>query len=460
MNHEKDKFKHVNESMMISKKGRHRIIYAFCIFCVFLAASGTIRTHGAVVKPKQAKSPQKRMIMDHEVVLDKKGRLQPWTSYRSIITKSMDFIFNCPTRQTTLGNDPWYLITSELNKDGSFRANQNNQGSNAYWAVETADRYYGYTKDKRSFEPARLLLERIYKFRTPAKWAWSHVPRTQDNSPDGVYTDETSEVDKMCMVGAAYLKYDELTGGRTYEKAALDIAEAVSRHIKPGDATHSPLPFRVILRTGDVLDPYTANMVMPVIFFDRLIERGYDTDGRYAAVRDKLWAWIIKYPVANNEWIGYYEDTYLDDGNLNQQIPLETARYMLRNQARVPEYKTYVPEILKWVKNNFGLTKHYGATSIREQIKCFFEMSSHTARYASVAAAWYAESGDTAWREEARASAALATYSALGNIEQNGYPINYVGIGFVNPWFSDSYFDYIPHLLDTLAALHELDSPR
>jgi hypothetical protein len=455
MNHSKNKCTQTNESMITSQKGWHTITCTFCILCVFLATSGTIGTQAANEKTKQVKPHQKRMIMDHEVVLDKNGRLQPWTSYRSIITKSMEFIFNCPTRHTELGNDPWYLITSKLNKDGSFQENQNNQGSNAYWAVETADRYYAYTKDKRSFEPARLLLERIHKFTTPAKWAWSHVPRTQDNSPDGMYTDETSEVDKMCMVGAAYLKYDELTGDRTYEKAALEIAETVSRHVKTGNATHSPLPFRVFLRTGAVLDPYTANMVMPVIFFDRLIERGYDTDGRYAAVRDKLWAWIIKYPVANNQWIGYYEDTYMDQDDFNQQIPLETARYMLRNKARVPEYKTYVPEILKWVKDKFGQTKHYGATSIREQIKCFFEMSSHTARYASVAAAWYAVSGDPAWREEARASAALATYSALGNIEQNGYHINYVGIGYVDPWFSDSYFDYIPHLLDTISVLHE-----
>lgn len=429
---------------------------AFFFLCILIAAASAAQA--APEEDVTLKTVKKDMIFDHKIVLDKEGRLQPWAPYRSIIEKSMDFVVNCPARRTASGNDPWYLITSKLKRDGSFEANQNNQGSNAYWAVETAERYYKYTNDKRGYAPVRVLLKRIRKYHTPKEWEWPHVPRTQDDMPDGMYFDERSEVDKICMVGAAYLKYGELTGDRTYDEAARRIAETVARHVLPGDATHSPLPFRVNLRTGAVLDPYTSDMVMPVIFFDRIIERGYDADGRYAAVRDALWKWIVTYPVANNRWSAYYEDVITNPENFNQQVPLETARYMLRNKSRVPGYEKYVPAILEWVKGRFGQTKRFGATSIREQDGCFMEMSSHTARYASVAAAWYAESGDPVWREEARASAALSTYSALGNIKQNGYAINYTGLGYIDPWFSDSYFDYLPHLLDTIAILPEIDA--
>ena len=427
------------------------------MLAVILSTSVIALAPIAAGETEAAVSPAKEMLCDHAVELDEEGRLQPWTSYRRIIEQSMEFVLHCPTRKTALGDDPWYLITSKLNEDGTFKANQNNQGSNAYYVVETAERYLAYTGDKRCLEPARLLLERIRRFHTPEDWAWRNVPRTQDDSPDGRYTDPWSGVDKVCMVGAAYLKYGDLTGAREYDEAALQIAETVARNVQPGDATRSPLPFRVNLRTGEVVDPYTAGMVMPVVFFDRLIAHGYDSDGRFAAIRDALWDWVMTYPVANNRWSGYYEDVKPNLDNLNQELPLETARYMLQNKDRVPGYETHVPALLQWVKDRFGQTKRFGATSIREQDGCFYEMSSHTARYASVAAMWYAESHDPVWREEARAAAALATYSALGNIAQEGYAINYVGVGYVNPWFSDSYFDYLPHLIDTITLLPELE---
>ena len=87
-------------------------------------------------------------LMDHAVILDEAGRLQPWTTYEHIITGSMDYIKHCPTVPTAHGDDPWYLVTSELEGDGSFQRNQNNQGGNAYYAVETLRRYLARTEDR------------------------------------------------------------------------------------------------------------------------------------------------------------------------------------------------------------------------------------------------------------------------------------------------------------------------
>jgi hypothetical protein len=395
-------------------------------------------------------------LCDHDVVLDKDGRLAPWTSFDNVIKWSMNYIKRCPTMPTKFGDDPWYLVTSKLTAKAEFMRNQNCQGSHAFWGVETLTRYYAYSGDQEAIKSVRLILDRVLYFHTPSDWVWPNVPRTQDNSPDGEYTDETSEPDKICSVGVAYIKFFKLTGEEKYLEAARGIAKTIAHQVVDGNAQTSPLPFRVNLKTGKVLDAYTAHIVSAVLLFDDLIRLGESGNGIYRSKRDLLWKWVLKYPVTNNEWSGYYEDVPQANRNKNQQSPMETARFMLRHSAMDPDYKQHVPALLAWVKNRFGNTRRYGATSIREQDVCPLEMSSHTARYASVVAKWYGVTQNPQDREEARASFALATYSAYSKYSGKGAAVNYVGIGYVNPWFTDSYFDYLSHILEGMAELPEM----
>jgi hypothetical protein len=166
--------------------------------------------------------------------------------------------------------------------------------------------------------------------------------------------------------------------------------------------------------------------------------------------------WIMDYPMKNHFWSGYYEDVISNYSNLNQQIPLETARYILNHPESDPDYKKHIPALISWVENRFGQVKHYGATSIKEQDGCFKEMSSHTARYASVVAKWFGVCLDENVREEARASFALATYSAYNKNSKDQISINYTGIEYIRPWFSDSYWDYMPHYFDGFAEMPEM----
>jgi hypothetical protein len=377
---------------------------------------------------------------DHKLVLDKSGRLLPWTSFDNVIKWSMNYIERCPTVRTKFGDDPWCLVTSKLTDKAEFMRNQNCQGSHAYWGVETVTRYYAYTGDEVAIKCIRPNLDRILYYHTPPDWAWPSVPRTQDNSPDGEYTDDTSDVDKICMVGAAYVKFYKLTGEKKYLEAARAIAKTIASHVAKGDAKVSPLPFRVNLKDGKVLYPYTAHMVAPVILFDGMIRLGETGSGVSPSNRDLLWRWVLTYPVKNNGWYGYYEDIGGGFANTNQQSPMETARFMLRHPELDPNFRQHVPALLAWVKHHFGKTTRYGATSICEQDACNFEMSSHTTRYASIAAEWFAVTQNPRDREEARASFALATYSAYSKYSKGDVAVNYVGIGYVNPWFIDSQF--------------------
>jgi hypothetical protein len=404
------------------------------------------------------KSPPS-MLLDHEVVLDAQGRLMPWASYDNILGWSMNFIKGCPRKRTRLGEDPWYLVTSVFRADGSYKAKQNNQGSNTYWAVETLRRYYAYSGDAEAIQSVRLLVDRVLQFHTPPDWAWPDVPRTQDDTPDGEYTDERGEPDKICMVGVAYINFHKLTGEKKYLEAALRIARTISQHVRGGESDRSPLPFRVNLRTGKVLADYTANMVYAVMLFDELITLGYTDGGGYQRKRDVIWEWILRCSLVSNNWAGYFEDvpTFLGYlGNLNQQSPMETARYILEHSELDPAYREHVPALISWVASRFGRTKRYGATSIREQDFCFLEMGSHTARYASIVAKWFGVTLDPKDREEALSSFALATYSAYNKYSKSQVGINYTGLGYRNPWFSDSYFDYLPHILSGMAELPEM----
>ena len=65
-------------------------------------------------------------------------------------------------------------------------------------------------------------------------------------------------------------------------------------------------------------------------------------------------------------------------------------------------------------------------------------------------------SGDEQMREEARASFALASYSAYNKHSKDSLAINYTGIGYESPWLSDSYFDYLSHYMEGIGELPEM----
>jgi transcription elongation factor Elf1 len=83
-------------------------------------------------------------------------------------------------------------------------------------------------------------------------------------------------------------------------------------------------------------------------------------------------------------------------------------------------------------------------------------MSSHTARYASVAAIGFGVTSDLKVREEARAAFALATCTVCNKYLKYGLAINFTGIDYFEPWFSDSYFDCLSHIFDGMAEMSEM----
>ena len=409
-------------------------------------------------------------ILGHPVIV-KDGWLQPWMNYDTMFVWSMNFIIDGPVYESPDGLLPGYLVTSSYGSDGSrnpdffpedriYRngANINNQGGNAYYAMKLFRYYYPYTGEIRALVPVKELLDRMAKFTTPEDWAWPGMVRVQDNdNPDGIYLDERLETDKAGMVGVAYLDYAKFTGEEKYKVLGEHIAELLLKNIKEGSAEESPLPFRVNMRTGEPEDAYTSDMIFIVEFFDKLLDSDTSLDKALVkAKRDLVFDWVMKNPVANGLWSGYFEDVGKDLSNMNQFAPMETARYLLNNPEACKDYKQVVLDLLAFVKGRFGGVTRYGGTSVCEQDVCFGEMGSHTARYGSVLARWAGEMGCEQAKKEALSTLALAEYMAYNTRSKGNWSVNSVGIDWFGSWYSDSYFDYLPHFLEGMAAWPEM----
>ena len=404
-------------------------------------------------------------------VMVKDGWLQPWMNYDTLMVWSMNFLIDGPMVETPDGLLPGYLATASyekwgmvfpevLTEDGVWRGNMipNNQGSNAYFAMKLFRYYYPYTGDFRAIIPLRNLLDRMLMFPTPDDWAWPGMVRTQDNdNPDGTYLDERLECDKAAMVGVAFLDFAKYTGEEKYKAMGEHIAELLLKNIKEGSDKESPLPFRVNMRTGETEDAYTSDMIFVVEFFDKILASDTSLDKAVVkAKRDLAFDWVMNNPVKNGLWSGYFEDIDESLTNINQFSPMETARYLLNNPASCKDYKQVVLDLLAFVRGRFGGMTRFGAASINEQDVCFYEMGSHTARYGSVLARWARETGCEQAKKEAIATLALAEYSAYNVSSKGNISVNSVGLNWAGIWNSDSYFDYLPHFLEGMAAWPEI----
>jgi hypothetical protein len=393
----------------------------------------------------------------HEPVLDAGGKLLPWDSPDRVIRLAMGFVEACPRDPVT--GLPWYMQYSEFRYQTMQPAPWPHNPAGLYaMMVETLVRYFPYTGERKWIEFVRRPLDQLIAWSTPGDCAWPRVPyASADNS--GRFTGGSAEgidgiqPDKVAQAAVGYLRFYQVTGEREYLYEAIHCANVLASKIREGDDLHSPWPFRVNARTGEVIEEYTSEVLWPIVLFDEVARMGLSLPG-HAEARAAAWNWLVSYPMEDRVWKGYFEDVIIDEGNVNrdQYTPGEVARYLVRHPGLDPEWQGHVQSILSWVKEELGDTdpKWCGATGIREQYMCMQLAGSHTARYGSVLALWSAAGGGEPSGEEALRTLALATYLA----KEDG--IVAFSICDQDVWFTDGYFDYVPHFIDAMAAMPEL----
>jgi Concanavalin A-like lectin/glucanases superfamily len=236
-----------------------------------------------------------------------------------------------------------------------------------------------------------------------------------------------------------------------YRDAAIGAADALASHVRTGDATHSPWPFRVFAETDVVREEYCACVIKAVELFDELGRLGLGNVASYQSARATAWTWLLSFPIQNNRWSNYFEDVTFDpsQSNYTQLVAGETAKYLLNHPEADASWESHVRGIIAWVEATFGKADFFGARPIGEQVQFNIEMGSHTARYGAVNAKLYELTGDQAAREKAYRALNWATYMNQADGLTRTGP-SYQGI-----WFTDGYGDYIKHFLQAMGSVPE-----
>jgi hypothetical protein len=302
---------------------------------------------------------------------------------------------------------------------------------------------------------------------TPANYVWGGVPRASADPGARRYTGwyhhgiDYVEPPVVGEDGYGYLRLYEMTGRTRYLQAAIRCADTLVRNYKKGNAQQSPWPYRCYARDGKVegkgMGPYSADVIDPIELFDELIRLNFGDVTAYRKVRSDAWQWLEQFPMKDNVWVGYFEDVTPSMANMNNVIPLETARYVILHPEKDPNWRQDALKLIHWVKTTPKWPKFivHGATITTEQgdgkqyccQKPGWCCDSHTARLAAVEALYYAKTGDEAYKEQAFRSYNWVTYF------QGFPPKGQTPWGDGQWWFTDEFADGPRRLMDGLWAV-------
>jgi hypothetical protein len=416
-------------------------------------------------------------IAGRAVALDATGRLEPWPmpedtgfSYSGYFLTQWTIVWDQYERQRL----PYFYCCFDFDRTTFEMAPDKN------WANSTGylrammegfvERLYPYTGDARTVE----FLKNFFDYEmehglTPEGYAYAGVPYPSADPGSANYKgwsnhgEDFIEPHVVGEDGYAYLRLYEMTGETKYLAEAIRCAEALVKNFKAGDATHSPWPYRChgkdgSLEGGKGMFPYSANVVEPVMLFDELMRLKVGDTAAYGRVRAGAWDWLMRYPMKNNVWVGYFEDVTASIDSMNQVIPLEFARYVLLHPEKDPEWKEHARGLIEWVKTTPKWPKYmvHGAMVTTEQgsgkeFCCNLPnqcCDSHSARLAAVEALYYARTGDVAYKEAAYRTYNWVTY-------WQGLPGGAHAPFSDQWWFTDEFADGPRRMMDGFWAVPE-----
>ncbi len=445
-----------------------KLLFAFFLSATLVAGQQSFPVTSTVNEPSIAGRP---------VELDAQGKLLPWPmpnntgySYSGYFLSQWTIVWDQYNRQRL----PYYFCcfdfdrtTFELAPDWHW---VNSTGYLRAMMQGFVERLYPYTGDPHTLEFLQNFVDyELENGLTPEGYVWAQVPYPSANPGSRRYTgwsnhgEDYVEPHVVGEDGYAYLRLYEMTGNTKYLRAAIRCAEALAKNFKPGDELHSPWPNRCFARDGSLeggkgMFPYSANVVEPIMLLDELIRINQGDTASYKKVREGAWAWLMKYPMQNNVWVGYFEDVQASMGNMNNVIPLELGRYVLLHPEKDPDWRDHSRRLIEWVKTTPKWPKYivHGATVTTEQgngkeFCCNLPnqcCDSHSARLAAVEALYYAKTGDAAYKE-----AAYRTYNWVTYFQ--GLPAAAHAPYSTQWWFTDEFSDGPRRMMDAFWAVPE-----
>jgi hypothetical protein len=426
----------------------------------------------------------------HPAVLDSMGRLLAWyhpeknLGYDKFLRLDWDFLEHKVPFDVRTGVK--FYLTEPMMRDTSW---QHDPPSFFAHMMDMLVGWYPYSGDEEAVAVLREMLDyELAHGTTPADWTWAGVPfatscaghkeygRCFQDVPAEFYGG--IESDKIGELGLAYVLFYELTGERKYLSAGIQCADQLAKHVRPGDATRTPWPFRIDAHTGKVIDgeEYGGMIVAPIRLFDELLRLEEGDSPSYKRARDTVWKWLLDNPLnkesaAWDNWNGYYEDVPKDLENQNDMTSIMTCYYILSQSdpsAVDPQWRIHVGHLIDRSRVLLGRGPFFGAWAIDEQLRpdggitgsssrdtallppggallgaysrgcCSGAgLSCRTSQWGAINAMFYEKTGDGSARENAFRSLNYATYFAGSDGK-----IACCGADYWHPyWFEDGYAD-------------------
>lgn len=402
------------------------------------------------------------MLMYHPISTDQNGHILPWysadlgASYDHVIHLVWNYWKNLPDLANGIPASFQHRMAGQTAAIG---------GDQLAMALSSWHLLYQYSGDPSVKSQMQTIADFYLDYGlSSSSSAWPNIPFPANS--DGVLAvgpgffhgdvmrgRGITQPDKAGSFASELVTLYQMTGDSRYLNSAIAVADTLASHTVAGDANTSPLPFRVNATTGQVTDPYTANMTGVLRLFDGLIKLNQGHVQAYVSARSLISSWIRTYPLINNRWGPFFEDI---DYNSETEINADTmAWYILENPGWSPDWQSNARSILNYTASTFGNTDwhgvnwpSYGVTLINEQTAYMVPGNSHTSRHGSVELIYSANTGDLSRRDAAIRQLNWATY--MVDVDgKNQYPDNEV-------WYTDGYGDYVRHYLRAMAAVPEL----
>jgi len=400
----------------------------------------------------------------HTVVLDSQNKIVPWSepadkAYDHFLRLRWNFIKtlvpNCPGPPPRSSYPQYYFYCAFWDQNGKLEPDtwMNDVAEKIPNWFESARLYYAYTGDSSVMSIVKQLMDYTLAHGTsPSTYAWPNFPYTNSNAGDMDFRGFTSAkrfalnetlVGYAGDMGMVYYRMYLYSGDEKYLTAALNVANLLARTARPGTATQSVWPDRVMMDTGKITSEYGTHWVGCYMLLDQLIKDHRGDVKAYAKARAMARDFLLQYPLKT----GYWADGHTDNGDYGttykSNTPASNFTLALFDDDQLdPDWRVDVPRLIKWTEDNFVSrcapgepATQWGANIVGEQDSFLPKMDYQTARYAAECARWYAVSGDGSYKEKA--------YRCLNWVT---YCNNPVGQGFESPlskhisnWWSDLY---------------------
>jgi hypothetical protein len=398
------------------------------------------------------------------------GSILPWfsasrgESYDTVLMLVWNFWKNMETDSNGL---KYYMNHQVWKQEHDMRGLG---GDQINMALSSWNLLYAYTGYPEIIENMRYIADTYLERSLSSpddKWSFLPYPYNTDIH-SGRYDGDMrngkgiTQPDKAGSFGFELVNLYRITGERKYLDAAIRIAGTLAKHIQPGDADRSPLPFRVNAKTGEAgllfnndgsgnaaeSALYTSNWTGTMRLLEALKELDKDHSDVYEEAFYKLYEWMKSYPLKTNKWGPFFED--IPGWSDTQTNAISFAMFIMDHRDMFPSWRQDVRGIIDWTYRELGNHEYekYKVTVMNEQTVYRVPGNSHSSRQASVELMYAELSGDTTFASNAVRTLNWATYTVAAD-GRNRYIRDDI-------WLTDGYGDYVRHYIRAMAAMPEL----